>query len=356
MSFQAVDYRKVDELSTTSVELSSAALGGKVLGCSDEWFADASNLVKPHAAESLKGQFGPKGALYDGWETRRHNPTHDWALLRLGPSGGGRITGFDIDTTTFSGNEAPAVAVYGLYLEDGMPSVDDERWEQLLPRVPCGPLGHHVYAYSDPAGTRKKYTHVLLVMIPDGGISRFRVYGVVAPAPVGHGVGECVDMTRGNTLDLAHVLNGGRVVYTNDQHFGQGANILLPGRGENMGDGWETKRSRVANHYDWAVVKLAEPGVPETIEIDTIHFLGNFPESIAVDGCNYDGNVPAEHGDLQSRLWEPIVKRTQVGPGKQHYFAAEAGARKVFTHVRVVMFPDGGIKRFRLIGRRAEGA
>ena len=66
MSFQAVDYRKVDELSTTSVELSSAALGGKVLGCSDEWFADASNLVKPHAAESLKGQFGPKGALYEG--------------------------------------------------------------------------------------------------------------------------------------------------------------------------------------------------------------------------------------------------------------------------------------------------
>lgn len=35
-----------------------------------------SSLGKP--APSLKGQFGPKGALFSGWETRRHNPSYDW--------------------------------------------------------------------------------------------------------------------------------------------------------------------------------------------------------------------------------------------------------------------------------------
>lgn len=64
----------------------------------------------------MKGQFGPKGALFDGWETRRHNPTYDWVILRLGPAAGGSITGFDVDTANFNGNEAPEVEIFGLRL------------------------------------------------------------------------------------------------------------------------------------------------------------------------------------------------------------------------------------------------
>jgi len=33
-------------LGTTSTEVSSVALGGKILSCSDEWFAPASDLLK----------------------------------------------------------------------------------------------------------------------------------------------------------------------------------------------------------------------------------------------------------------------------------------------------------------------
>ena len=62
----------------------------------------------------MKGQFGPKGALFDGWETRRHNPTYDWVILRLGPAAGGSIVGFDVDTANFNGNEAPEVEIYAL--------------------------------------------------------------------------------------------------------------------------------------------------------------------------------------------------------------------------------------------------
>lgn len=362
MTFQPISEEELGRtLAITSVEVSSSALGGKVLGCSDEWFAAATNLIKPGPAQSLKGQFGPNGALYDGWESRRHNPTYDWAIIRLVPSGGGRITGFDVDTTTFNGNEGPAAAVYGAYLPEGEqdPGADDSVWELVLPEIPCGPLAHHIYSYSDPEGTPKAYTHVKLHMIPDGGISRFRVYGVVQVPPVGSGVSEQVipDHSELNTLDLAHVLNGGRVVFTNDQHFGIGPNLLLPGRGKDMGDGWETKRSRQPNHFDWVVVRLGEPGVLSYIEVDTIHFLGNFPESFVLDGCNFQGpgDIPPEHHDLKSAQWTPLVSRTKLGPGKQHYFEIEKSSRdKVFTHVRLTIFPDGGIKRLRIIGRRAK--
>jgi allantoicase len=57
-------------------------------------------------------------------------------------------------------------------------------------------------------------------------------------------------------FDLAHVFAGGRVLCTSDQHFGIGSNLIRPGRGKNMGDGWETKRSRTKNHNDWVVIQL----------------------------------------------------------------------------------------------------
>ena len=89
-------------------------------------------------------------------------------------------------------------------------------------------------------------------MYPDGGIARFRVYGRVAPVfPPG--------LT--DTFDLAHVFAGGRVERVSDQHFGVGANVILPGRGKDMGDGWETKRSRQAGHSDWVVIKLCVPAL-----------------------------------------------------------------------------------------------
>jgi allantoicase len=190
-------------------------------------------------------------------------------------------------------------------------------------------------------------------MIPDGGIARFRVYGTIPPPPLGLGVNEYA--TSGeedpalNALDLAHVLNGGRVVFTSDQHFGIGPNVLLPGRGKDMGDGWETKRSRLPGHKDWLIIKLGEPGLLSYAEIDTNHFLGNFPESVELHAILSEGNqLPDETSE-----WTPILPRSKTGPGKQHYFPLTNVKDKPYSHVRVTMHPDGGIKRVRIVGRRS---
>jgi allantoicase len=86
------------------------------------------------------------------------------------------------------------------------------------------------------------FTHVRLQMYPDGGIARFRLYGNVVPA---------WPEDPAAIVDLAHVANGGLAVSCSDQHFGTKDNLLLPGRGEDMRDGWETKRSRGGSHVDW---------------------------------------------------------------------------------------------------------
>ncbi|MCO5565966.1 hypothetical protein L7F22_019641 [Adiantum nelumboides] len=366
MSFKSIPIEDFDKtLGSTSTEVSSVALGGKIVAFSDEWFAPASDLLKVGPAPSMKGQFGPKGALFDGWETRRHNPTYDWVIVRLGPAAGASIVGFDVDTANFNGNEAPEVEIFGLHLSPAEEKIapiisqNDPRWMPLLPRVPCNPSSRHLYALKDSSSQKQEllYTHVKLHMIPDGGIARFRVYGSIHAPPIGLGVNEYAtssnDDGRFNVLDLAHTMNGGQVVFTSDQHFGVGPNVLLPGRGKDMGDGWETKRSRAPGHKDWLIIRLAEPGLLNYAEIDTAHFLGNFPESVELHGLSFDGQVPPTDYDDSKAEWISILPRAKTGPGKQHYFPLTNVEGKTFSHVRVTMHPDGGIKRVRIFGRRS---
>jgi len=110
-------------------------------------------------------------------------------------------------------------------------------------------------------------------MFPDGGIARFRLFGIVVP----------VFPEISTIVDLAHVANGGLAVACSDQHFGRASNILLPSRGIDMGDGWETRRSRSRDHCDWVVVKLGAEGIIERVVVDTAHFKGNFPKMVKLE-------------------------------------------------------------------------
>lgn len=75
--------------------------------------------------------------------------------------------------------------------------------------------------------------------------------------------------------------------------FSAMGNLIMPGRGVNMGDGWETKRNRTPNNRDWVILKLAHQGSVERIIVDTCHFKGNYPDSCSIEGClsNSDKDV-----------------------------------------------------------------
>ncbi len=171
-------------------------------------------------------------------------------------------------------------------------------------------------------------------------------------------------------FDLTHVFAGGRVLRVSDQHFGVGSNLVLPGRGKNMGDGWETKRSRTKGHKDWAILQLyvsyiyhdsfaepyfrGTPGYLEQVEIDTKHFLGNFPESCQIHAICTSPDFDWSIATPDDSLWTLILPRTKLGPDRQHYFEFENVENRVYTHVKVTIYPDGGLKRVRIIGRKAE--
>lgn len=318
---------------TDLIDLASVRLGGAALRASDEFFAGKENLLSPQAPVFIADKYVDTGKWMDGWETRRkREPGHDWCVIRLGRPG--RIRGVDIDTSFFLGNYPEHASLEACRIE-GDPDASTA-WTEILPISELQGGSHNRFAIAHDAS----WTHVRLNIFPDGGVARFRVYGEVTPDP------KAFETTE--PIDLASVELGGRAVLANDMFFSHPNNLIMPGRAANMGDGWETKRKRGPGH-DWVIVKLATPGRLTRIEVDTNHFKGNFPESCSLEGC-VAGDVPESFLASRSLAWEEILPRTKLQAHTRHFFESEIASRKAFTHVRLNIFPDGGVSRLRLHG------
>ncbi|RYC64460.1 hypothetical protein CHU98_g1742 [Xylaria longipes] len=327
---------------SSCIDLISAALGGKVLGFSDEWFAEANNLLTPAAPIRQPGKMVYTGAWYDGWETRRHNTAaFDWVVIRLGVASG-TIEGVEVDTAFFSGNHAPFISVEGCFNSN-----DEEvlswkgqkgSWEPVLGIQECGPSQRFGWKLDNP--TAKQYTHVRLNMYPDGGIARFRLFGHAVPV---------FPDDKAAIFDLAAAQNGAVAISCSDQHFGTKDNLILPGRGKDMGDGWETARSRTKGHVDWAIIRLGAPALIQNFVIDTAFFRGNFPQSAKLDAIEWtdDGEPGAD-----TKGWTVVLEPSKCGPDQEHAFDCLI-KDKPFTHVKLTIIPDGGVKRLRVLAKRA---
>lgn len=340
---------------TKLTDLASERLGGQVLEVSDEFFAAASWLLKPARGNFTKGNFSEKGQIFEGWETRRHNKAHDWVLIRLGV--GGILRGVDIDTNWFTGNYSPEASFEAAYIPgdpSGKTILSDSsiQWTELVPRSKLRPgvpdQGHNWFDIR----SEKIWTHVRLRAYPDGGIARLRVHGEARPDWSIYAPDEVVNLLA---LEL-----GARVVSVSDSYFSPPDNMLLPSKGVNMGDGWETKRRRGPGH-DWCIIRLAAPGLLRRLLVDTNWFKGNFPDSVSVEAVNL-GTTDFSSSDEQTELsklknakWVEILPSTPLGPHKEHIFVKQlknvAGAP--YTHLRLNMAPDGGISRFRAFAVRS---
>jgi allantoicase len=193
-------------------------------------------------------------------------------------------------------------------------------------------------------------SHLRLNIFPDGGVARLRAYGKVSPS---WRQAQLDTETRAHVaagqFNLAALENGALALACSDAHFGGMNNLLLPGRAANMGSGWETRRRRGPGH-DWIVIQLGARGTPAVVEIDTNHFKGNFPERCAVDSIDAAGARPSDL--VASDAWRPLLSETPLSADTRHFYASELLAQAPATHVRLRIFPDGGVSRLRVWGER----
>jgi len=179
-----------------------------------------------------------------------------------------------------------------------------------------------------------------------------------ASALAEHGVGlpdargrAEVDAERAGCFDLAALENGAVALASSDAHFGGMNNLLLPGRAENMGSGWETRRRRGPGS-DWILIRLAARGTVRVLEVDTNHFKGNYPDTCSIEGCAASGAGAAELMN-PAAPWREILPRTKLKADTRHFFERELAPLRDCTHLRLNIYPDGGVSRLRVWGSPA---
>ncbi|HSR98272.1 MAG TPA: allantoicase [Kofleriaceae bacterium] len=333
-------------------DLACEALGGAALLCSDDFFAEKENLLRAHAAVWKDHEYTDRGKWMDGWESRRRRaPTppsvwdpggdRDWCIVRLGLPGA--IHGVVVDTAFFRGNFPAACELHATEIDDPLDLAALERaaWTPILPRSTLSGDSKNAFAIEGA----ERATHVKLVIFPDGGVARLRVHGRVVPA-------WSRLRALGGLIDLAALEHGAVVETCSDMFFGSRGNLIKPGPSHSMADGWETRRRRGPGN-DWAILRLAAAGTVERLEIDTSHFKGNAPGRCTVEGVHAPAAAP---GSVDaSASWRTLLD-SPLQPHRRHLFEGELRRTGPVTHLRLSVFPDGGVARLRAWGELAPDA
>ncbi len=319
-------------------DLAAERLGGKVLYATDDFFAEKENLLKKGRGVFITDKYTDRGKWMDGWESRRkRTPGHDWAVIKLATLG--KIVGFDIDTNFFLGNHPPHASIEAAYLNDASNITDWETvsWQEILPKSHLDAGSQNFYEST----SSELFTHIRLHIYPDGGVARLRVYGEVFK--------NWDTIAAKEIIDLAAAINGGKAIACNDMFFSAMGNLIMPNRGENMGDGWETKRNRTPNNRDWVILKLATPGTIKKIMVDTCHFKGNYPDACSIEAVLSESDDAVINDAVE---WTTILPKQKLQADFIHEYTAEISSSAVFSHVRLNIFPDGGVSRLRLFGNK----
>jgi len=206
---------------------------------------------------------------------------------------------------------------------------DATDWVTIVPRSPLRGDTQNTFAVSDP----RRFTHVRLSTLPDGGVARLRVLGHVVPDP------RALERL---TIDLASQGCGGMVVASSDEFYTAAQTLNRPDRARSMGEGWETRRRRDDGN-DFVIFQLGLAGQVRRLIVDTAHFRYNATASVAVYIC---GQSPAPA--VESHAWKPLLDCTRLQPDTGHVLAVSG--EQPAAAIRLDAFPDGGLSRVRVIG------
>ncbi|BBY60730.1 hypothetical protein [Mycolicibacterium sarraceniae] len=261
------------------LDLACRAVGGSVVAASDESFGFKERLIDCAEPHFVPGTFDLRGEVVDGWETRRHAPQGDWAIIGLGVPG--RLHTVDVDTRFFTGNHPTGATLYGATLAGSDdPCGAGVQWQALaLPTALKGDA-HNPIAVTD----RRRYTHLKVVLASDGGVARLRAYGEPVPDPA---------LWSGITVEVSGAEQGGRLEHCSDMFYSDARALISADRPHSMGAGWEARRRRDIgpDTHDAVTISFLIPADLDRVEIDTSYFVFNASREVPGPGIG-----PAHRG------------------------------------------------------------
>ena len=316
------------------IDLAQPRLGTKVIFKTDDFFASANRIIDPNEPVFKVGVFDKHGKWMDGWESRRKRTAgHDYIILKLGKPG--TIKKVNVDTSHFNGNQPAMVSIEGANSNSN--NLNQLKWELLLSKKKTKASCHHYFNINN----KKIFTHIKFNIFPDGGVARLRLYGTIAKS----------NKLKNKKINLASLLDGASVIACNNEHFGKAENILAPGKAKNMGDGWETRRRR-GKGFDWLILNSLDGKEIDKIEISTHHFKGNFPSHCSLQAAFLPTSKNSKQIVNSSVKWKYLLKDAKLSANKVHIFKNNLMKKDKINFIKINIFPDGGISRFRLYGKK----
>ncbi|MEM9225410.1 MAG: allantoicase [Pseudomonadota bacterium] len=332
--------QNLPDFASRYVNMASRRLGTTVEFATDDFFADKSGLIRDSEPVWIEDKYEDSGKWMDGWESRRRRgPGHDYCLIKLGAPTW--IKGICIDTSHFTGNY-PAAA--SLEAAVGLDTPDDKTyWRRIVGQTELkGDHKHYI-----EVGDEEACLWLRLNIYPDGGIARLRVYGHPDVDWPTHIANE-------QLMEVSGLLNAARIIGYSDAHYGRLWPLLAPDRAENMGDGWETRRRRSPG-FDWIVIALGHTSKLRRLELDTAFFKGNYPDEFSLHGARVEP-MTDQAVLAQSMFWPELVPRTELSAHTiLEMDIPESTKDEPVSHVRLNIYPDGGLSRLRLFGIPVRG-
>jgi allantoicase len=315
------------------IDLAQPRLGTKVIYKTDDFFASANRIINPTEPVFKVGVFDKHGKWMDGWESRRKRTAgHDFIIIKLGKPG--TIKKVDVDTSHFNGNQPAMISIEGANSNSN--KINQLKWQPLLSKKKTKANSHHYFTVN----SNKVFTHIKFNIFPDGGVARLRLYGSIAKS----------NKLKNKKINLASLLDGSSVIACNNEHFGKAENILAPGKAKNMGDGWETRRRR-GKGFDWLILNSLDGKEIDKIEISTHHFKGNFPSHCSLQAAYLPNSKNSKQIVKSSNKWKYLLKDAKLSANKVHVFKNNLMKKDKINFIKINIFPDGGISRFRIYGK-----
>ena len=316
------------------IDLAQPRLGSKVIFKTDDFFASAKRIIDSTDPVFKEGLFDKNGKWMDGWESRRkRTPGHDYLIIKLGKSGS--ISKVNVDTSHFNGNQPSMISIEACNSKSN--NIKNFKWKTLVGKKKTKANNQHLFKTS----SKSVFTHIKLNIFPDGGVARLRLYGSISKKD---------NKFRKKTINLASLLDGASVIACNNEHFGKAENILAPGKAKNMGDGWETRRRRDKG-FDWLILNSITGDKIDKIEISTHHFKGNFPSHCSLQAAYIPSKKTSASIVQSSNRWKTLMKKTSLTSNKTHVFKNKLMKNDKLNFIKINIFPDGGISRFRIFGK-----
>ena len=316
------------------IDLAQPRLGSKVIFKTDDFFASANRIINPAPPIFKEGLFDKNGKWMDGWESRRKRTSgNDFLIIKLGKPGS--INKVDVDTSFFNGNQPSMISLEGCNSSSN--NIKNLKWKKIISKKKTKANSHHLFKTT----SKSIFTHIKLNIFPDGGVARLRLYGNISKEN---------NKFVNKTINLASLLNGASVIACNNEHFGKAENILAPGKAKNMGDGWETRRRRDKG-FDWLILSSIKGKKIDKIEISTHYFKGNFPSHCSIQAAYISNKKSSTSIVKSSTNWKFLLNKVNLSANRTHIFNNKLMKDNKINFIKINIFPDGGISRFKIFGQ-----